>query len=95
MRGRLELHVQFEYRCAEPFGLHVGIARACLAKKFGARLFEPHGVNGVVDYSHLVGFRVTDFDSRGMCVGTSFHGGKYTNVQCVSGVKKDFPPVYK
>ena len=38
------------------------------------RIFkEPHGINGVVDNSHLVGFRIADFDMGGVLVGANFH----------------------
>ena len=71
--GLLELYIQFQDRGSETFSFHVGVACACGAEVFGAGLFEPHGVNGVVDNSHLVGFRVADFNTCGMLIGTNFH----------------------
>lgn len=74
VRGRLELHVQFEDGGGEPFGFHVGVACAGRAEKLGTGLFKPYGVNGVVDNAHLVSFRVADFDAGGMGKSACFHG---------------------
>lgn len=71
--GLLELDVQFQDRRSETFGFHIGVACTCGAEVFGAGLFEPYGVNGVVDNSHLVGFRVADFNTCGVLVGANFH----------------------
>ena len=84
--GRLDVHEftvvgglsvtnrKLQDRCCEPFGFHFGVAGAYGPEKFGAGLFKPYGVNGVVDDSHLVGFCITDIDPRGMLKCASFHG---------------------
>jgi len=64
---------KLQHRGCKSFSFHFGITGAYGAEKFSAGLFEPYGVNGMVDNSHLVGFCVTDIDSCGVLVCTNFH----------------------
>ena len=74
--GLPEPDVEFQDWCGKAFGFHVGIACARHTEEFGTGLFKPHGVNGVVDDSHLVGFRIADFDMGGVLEGANFHALK-------------------
>jgi hypothetical protein len=63
----------FEHRGCKAFGFHFGVTCANGAEEFGTGLFEPYGVNGMVDDSHLVGFCVADIDPRGVLECANFH----------------------
>jgi hypothetical protein len=67
-------HGELQDRGCKAFGFHFGVACANGAEEFGAGLFKPNGVDGVVYNSHLVGLCVADVNPRGVLKSASFHG---------------------